>query len=517
MITRERFDRVVPMELKCEYSRLTIPNDSGYAPIVAKYAEEIARKIGFGDQEIEMIGRGVEKAVLNQMGYSFDPDERANLEVSCERVPEGLKVVIKDSGMPFDPNRIFWRGDSQTESREGSKPELEISDLREYMDEVLFRNLGPEGKETVLIKHLKRKNIVDYYEACDLTPYQSPTDHKLPVSEKDECIVRPMKPSEAIEVSKCIYRAYGYSYAYEHVYYPERLLELNKSGRMHSAVATTKEGEIVGHCALTYWQDHGRVAEMTQGVVRPEYRYRGCFSKLTGYLVDKARSDGLMGIFDKPVTIHMLSQRVSHRFGLKDCALILGYIPTSVHFKGIAENLSERVSVLVHFMYLYRPAQLVIYPPLEHREMILKLYQNLGITPETETPEDSATENLQVNPLVEIKIISSMSFALIEIVSYGRNIVSEIRARLKELCLKKIEIINLYLNLGSPAMTGVVKEIERLGFFFAGILPGGVSGGDALILQYLNNVSIDYSKIVVSSKIAEEMTFYIARHDPNRV
>jgi hypothetical protein len=43
MITRERADRVVPMELKCEYSRLTIPNDSGYASIVAKYAEEVVK------------------------------------------------------------------------------------------------------------------------------------------------------------------------------------------------------------------------------------------------------------------------------------------------------------------------------------------------------------------------------------------------------------------------------------------------------------------------------------------
>ena len=79
-----------------------------------------------------------------------------------------------------------------------------------------------------------------------------------------------------------------------------------------------------------------------------------------------------MGIFDQPVTIHMHSQRVSHRFGLKDCALILGYIPTSVQFKGIAENLSERVSVLVHFMYLHKPAELVIYPPPHHKDMIVK-------------------------------------------------------------------------------------------------------------------------------------------------
>ena len=110
-----------------------------------------------------------------------------------------------------------------------------------------------------------------------------------------------------------------------------------------------------------------------------------------------------------------------------------------------------------------------------------------------------------------------MSFALIEIVSYGKNILPEIKGRLKELCLKKIEIINLYLNLGSPMIPGLVKDLENIGFFFAGILPGAASGGDALILQYLNNVPIDYGKIEVSSEIAKEMVSYIMRHDPNRI
>ena len=105
------------MELRCEYTKLTIPNDSGYAAIASKYVEEVARKIGFGDQEIQMIGRGVEKAILNLIDYSFEPGERASLEISCERVPEGLKVAVKDAGMPFDPNQILSREGSQAESR----------------------------------------------------------------------------------------------------------------------------------------------------------------------------------------------------------------------------------------------------------------------------------------------------------------------------------------------------------------------------------------------------------------
>ena len=55
-----------------------------------------------------------------------------------------------------------------------------------------------------------------------------------------------------------------------------------------------------------------------------------------------------------------------------------------------------------------------------------------------------------------------------------------------------------------------------MGFFFAGILPES-SIGDALVLQYLNNVDLDYSKILLVSDIAKELLVYISEHDPNLI
>jgi hypothetical protein len=39
--------------------------------------------------------------------------------------------------------------------------------------------------------------------------------------------------------------------------------------------------------------------------------------------------------------------------------------------------------------------------------------------------------------------------------------------------------------------------------------------GDALVLQYLNNVSLDYDKILLVSDVAKELLTYIKAHDPN--
>ncbi|MDM8550193.1 hypothetical protein QUF72_08955 [Desulfobacterales bacterium HSG2] len=64
--------------------------------------------------------------------------------------------------------------------------------------------------------------------------------------------------------------------------------------------------------------------------------------------------------------------------------------------------------------------------------------------------------------------------------------------------------------------TGYFSEkFEESGFFFAGVLPGGMSDKDALILQYLNNVEIYYYDINVNSAVADDMLSYIKNYDPN--
>jgi len=84
----------------------------------------------------------------------------------------------------------------------------------------------------------------------------------------------------------------------------------------------------------------------------------------------------------------------------------------------------------------------------------------------------------------------------------------------RELCLKQIATLNLFLSLEDPATFTMTAEFEKLGFFFAGLLPRG-DMGDTLILQYLNNVPMDYGKLRLHTDMAREILAYIKDHDPN--
>ena len=89
------------MESKCEYSSIRIPNDRKYANAAAIYVSEIARSMGMQDQDVKSLENGIIEAVTALIGYSFEPGEKETLEILCERIPEGLKVSLRDKGLPF--------------------------------------------------------------------------------------------------------------------------------------------------------------------------------------------------------------------------------------------------------------------------------------------------------------------------------------------------------------------------------------------------------------------------------
>jgi hypothetical protein len=71
------------------------------------------------------------------------------------------------------------------------------------------------------------------------------------------------------------------------------------------------------------------------------------------------------------------------------------------------------------------------------------------------------------------------------------------------------------LNLSDPLTAATTAQIEKMGFFFGGILPHGFKNGDALIMQYLNNVPITYEDVEVESPMAQRLLAYVRKQDPN--
>jgi serine/threonine-protein kinase RsbW len=459
---------------------------------------EVAAHFGFQGASLSQIELAVEEAVANVMQHGYDAEESQAFDIICERLPGGIRVIIHEMGMPFDPTRI-------PEYRPGESAGMGVLLMKAMMDDCSFHNLGPLGKETHLIKYLPGP------AGETGEPAAHPTVEPAAITQKINYSVRLMREKEAIEISRCAYKSHGYSFFDDHIYYPERLVELNRSGELISAVAVTEDNVFMGHAGLLYQYPEDRIAELTFVFVKQEHRGQGALRRLQEFLLTTPKSREWAGIYAYAVANHVFTQKANVRANFKDCGILLATSPMSWKFKGIASDASQRISVVLAFKYMETPRRLTLYPPVHHGDMVAKLYRNLGVehdftTPSLAAPAAGAPEILSsVNP--------AEGCAEIFVARYGDGVVREVRKLLRGFCLRQVAAINLFLNLEDPPTFLLTQEFEKRGFFFAGILPRA-RVGDTLILQYLKNVDLDYGKIEAYTEAAKEILAYIQVHDP---
>ena len=485
--------------------RVELPCSDAYLPIALSTAREAARLFGFvGSQEKEL-EVAVEEAVTNVFKHAYDPEESPTFELVLERLPGGMKVTVKETGIPFDAGRIpayVPPADGGDDAARG----VGVFLMRAMVDECSFVNLGPKGKETRLVKYLEGA------APAESAPAAAPAEPEV-LKEKVEYEVRRMADHEAIEVSRCAYKSHGYSFFDDHIYYPERLVEMNRSGEMVSLVAVTRDGVFMGHTALLFQYPEDRIAELTFVFVNQEYRGQGALNRLTEALFRTPTQRPLEGIYAYAVANHVFTQKAMARFGINDCALLLATSPASWKFKGIPGDPDQRISVVLSFKYTAPPAKVTVFAPPHHAAMIRKLYASVGGAAELAPPPEEVAPG-SGDSLLYTGVNESESCAEIFVARYGADPVREVRRLLRRFCLDGIAAVNLFLSLEDPATASLTAELEKLGFFFSGILPGSRIG-EALILQYLNNVDLHYSKIQVHSETAREILAYVRAHDPN--
>ncbi|WP_028571815.1 ATP-binding protein [Desulfonatronum lacustre] len=504
--------------------KLTAPCDMAALPLVLAYVREAAVLVGFAGDDISRIELAVEEAVSNVVQHAFlEDDEPGAFDIVCEQVTLGLRIIIREKGIPFDPGKapVFEQGD---DLEQVSARGMGMALMRQTMDEVAFHNLGPDGKETRLVKYLPGKSVHPGFEAQgqDVDPTETafdpqPTD-SAPAPKTSppriDYTVRRMTADEAIEVSRSAYKNHGYTFFNEVIYYPERMAEMNAADDMISAVAVTGANEFMGHAALVFEDAEARTAEYTFLFVNQAFRNQGCMERLTRFLLTTPKTRPLTGVYSYSVANHVFTQRGLIKLGYRDCGILLATSPATWKFKGIDEPGTQRISVVVSFVYLEQPSPRQVFAPPHHREMIGRILEHIGAPHVLASPPQNPPSLAAHASRINTKVYPLENCAMIKVHDYGSDCVREVRRILRELCLKQVAAIDLLLPLDDPTTCFVTTELEKLGFFFSGIQPEA-GRGDALILQYLNNIPFDYDKVQVFSDLARDLLAYIRRHDPN--
>jgi len=470
--------------------RLTLQAKVDFLPGAIGLVREIAGKLGLPDPDARRMELVVEEACVNVIEHAFE-GEIGTLDIIVSRRPGQIVIAVEDRGLPIDFKKI----------ESGQDSGLGMLLMKAFADEVHFMNLGRQGKRVELVKNLPETSIESQLKT--LSAKAAP-----PPFSESEITVRPMRPEESPSLARCAYRCYGYTYANDVLYFPERVRELVASGLMISVVAVDPKGEIVGHVAVTKETPEGLIGESGQAIVDPRYRGNG-FHKQIGFLLGQLNKDaGMVGTYGEAVTVHPYSQKSALTRGYVEMGILLGYVPSTMHFKNIqGETNNKRSPVLLLYKRLNEEPLRDIYLPVHHAGVLRRIYDNSKLR---RNFVSDRIPDLPAQSRVDVKVHTELSIAFLRVVEYGQDLEELARFRLRELCTRKIDCIYLELPLTHPAVQHYCAAMELLGFFFGGILPE-IFHGDVLRLQYINNADLELAEVQLATDFSKELLQYVLK------
>ena len=480
--------------LEEQVASVTIAADAGFLPPVIDFVKQMAQKVGLVDSG--QIEGAVELVCMNVIEHAFGPDEEGYFDVQVLGGPGRVVVAVEDRGLPFDYSRL-------QEGEDGTVLEM----LHRSFDEVRFVNLGRRGNRVELRKHLPHTDVREHLPEDE----HRRTLEASAVSEDVPLEIRMMRPEESFELSRCVYRSYGYSYDWDYIYYPDRIRDLQEQGLMRSCVAVTPEGEFVGHLAVTVERAGSPVGEAGQAVVDPRFRGHHLFPKMKTFMAGWAGDGGMYGLYSEATAVHPYSQKGNLQLGARETGFLLGYIPASVSYKQIGEEREgRRGSVALFYMRVSDEPEREIFPPAPYLEEVIRVVEHNGLRRViSEVPEPA----LQPSRM-SVEVRQDHNLAFVRVDEPGPDLTESVHRHLRDLCLHRVDCVYVDLPLSDPATPSAAAGLESLGVFFGGIIPEAhAGGGDVLRLQYLNNVEVQAGDVSTASDFGEELLNLIFRQN----
>jgi RimJ/RimL family protein N-acetyltransferase len=297
--------------------------------------------------------------------------------------------------------------------------------------------------------------------------------------------IREMRDEDASGVVQCVYRCYGYTYVDPSMYRPATLRAWRRSGRLHSVVAVTPDGEVVGHCALTFEPSGVAVPEAGKLVVDPRMRGHHLAERLARLRLEVATGLGVPGIWSECVTNHPFSQKEVAAFGGVETGLLMGVTPAAITMEGLENDDGGRHSLMAMWTAVGgTPAATLSVHPC-HEELLTSMVGRSG--------QQRALAVEVVAPVVTHSRVTSsadggVGDGALRVGAVGQDLVARVSHELDALSAFDLASVSLDLPMEDPAAAWAVEQLERSGFFFGAWLPGyepAAGCGDVLRLQRL--------------------------------
>jgi hypothetical protein len=448
-------------------------------PVAGATVAAAAAQLDFGSDQTAELDRATTVLCEYLMVADFDTTERAAFELTLEEDPAGLTVRIEDRGLPFS--------------------------LHTATD--LLAGIGFDhcDLQSVRVDHADPGNRVSLRVSLPSSPGAEIADHGSstdPVGQDVEISVRPLQVDDLESLARCTWRVYGYSYVADYLYHPDRVRRLIDDGWLHSHVAVTDDGEVVGQLAIVLEHPDDRVGDSTLAMVDPRFRHHHILPAMSTSIHPVAGQLGLVGLFHEAVTTHTITQRGVVDAGGVETGILLGFIPSTMCYRGIAENLEGRrqSAVLGYTRSATAPRRTVVLPE-RYADEISRIFGELDLDRELTDPGSTGQPVAHSQLTVAVEVPRSL--ATISVRAAGGDLADAVEHHRRLLTAQGVDIVHVELGLSDPHAAAAVEGLRERGFFYAGMIPE-IRDGDILRLQYLD-VVIDTDIIELYSETAKRL------------
>lgn len=118
---------------------------------IREFVAETAHQAGFSEKEIYSIQLAADEASTNIIEHAYAGIDGGKIEIECRIEGDGLKIVMRDNGKPFDPSSVP-EPNVKADLSERKIGGLGMYLMRKLMDEVYYESLPGIVNTLTMIK-----------------------------------------------------------------------------------------------------------------------------------------------------------------------------------------------------------------------------------------------------------------------------------------------------------------------------------------------------------------------------
>ncbi len=408
-----------------------------------------------------------------------DPSEEVS--VCFRRVPLGIRVILSLSEAPFLKEGLEEAESSESPQESGSQA-MGLFLMKHLVDRVSVTDQEASGTRIHLFRrYLEKKNapprkITEAEAPLEQSPLSFLPEEEIPETFSfEELTFREASKISAFLSTLPLRVGSFLQYAYQ----SEDIGSLIREGLLIPLGALDSRGKLLALGALGMQEEWGDrlfwIVPMVSRNLQSSPRREALLDDLEAAVLEKAKKLERKELF--ALIPHNEPQGLDRcvRIGFRQSGGVDAYF----------ERIDPRGVLL--FKPLEEMEEQSLHPPRDYASEIHRICLDLGLKVRFPKPSLEPEAFSLRQSMITLDVDHSRHRAFLTVLRYDADLLVQIRRHLEKLSGEGIRCMLIRLPLESPG-TAFLEGVEKLGFRFAGILPG-TGGGTELLLQWQGEIA----------------------------